>query len=232
MSNVLSVWYSIFVWTRFMCKVCPCNSLSHAMFRQCDILCRSVSLSSSQETLKCLLFVAADIESIITHRGGDDLQSSSNCLQVTSASQDGAVMILLGSWKLCFYLCTSSLPWLNGSQCHHERSQGGYLYLQTYDRDTDIIIIIHHPEENCGFLWGFFHFSSRAGWRKQCEFEDVTNWTGAGGRGKMPARSPIPPSGSSNTHLSLFNFHLENNLETTIVCVYFFIKFKWSMGAW
>ena len=21
-----------------------------------------------------------------------------------------------------------------------------------YDRDTDIIIIIHHPEENCGFL--------------------------------------------------------------------------------
>ena len=65
------------------------------MIRADDFYC-SIALSGEA---RIDFFVAADIESIITitHRGGDDLKSSSNCLQVTSASQDGAVMILLGS---------------------------------------------------------------------------------------------------------------------------------------
>ena len=162
--------------------------------------------------------------------GGDDLQSSSNCHQVTIGSQEGAVMILPAHEN---YVSISALPppplllhWMvtrhpPPPQCHHERSQGSYLL-------TEESWHWHHHTDTGRKLRLFMRIISPG---ENGVSEDVTDWAGAGGRGKMPARSPLPPSGSSNTYFSLFNFHFQNNFETDSLCLVF-IKFQWSMGAW
>ena len=166
------------------------------------------------------------------HQGGDDLKSSSNCHQVTNVSQEGAVMILPTHEN---YVSIPTLP--ARPPCLHWMAPRHPILVSSWavklviylhkDRDADIII--HRPAENCGFLWGFFSFLFQR-WRKWCEW-GCPRLSRGWGSWKNASKVTSPHSGSSNTHFSLFNFHFET-ISKPMVCVYFFIKFKWSLWAW